>query len=174
MFISDYKSLHKNNCWFISVRLIGRMTGSCITALICVILFNCHSYHFSISYHSPDSGSRSPASQKQLYSHMQTEKQTSAPQELKAEVKKWRASTGKTYSVIHFCLLHHTQTAHDRTERDERVFLCSQTAFSLNNKSYCFSTTIRWCDSTDTSIEFRPNKRQDMTVKVYISWHYQF
>lgn len=37
-----------------------------------------------------------------------------------------------------------------------------------NNKSYWFSTTIRWCDSTDTSIEFSPNKRQDMSVKVCI------
>ncbi len=131
------------------------------------MLFNCHSYHFPRSYHRPDSRS-SPASQKHLYSHIQTEKQTSAPHELKAEVKKPSTSTGKTYSVIHFCLLHHTQTAHDKTERDERVFLCSQTAYSPNNKSFCFSSTIRWCDSTDTSIEFRPKKRQDMTVKVYI------
>lgn len=137
-------------------------------------LFNCHSYLFPNSHHkrfsvySPDSRSRSSASQQQLYSQIQTEKQTSAPQELKAEVKKLRASTGKTYSVIQFCLLHHTQTAHDRTERDKRVFLCSQTAYSPNNKSCCFSTTIRWCDSTDTSIEFNPNKIQDMTVKVCI------
>lgn len=136
------------------------------------MLFNCHSYHFPHSYHSPDS--ISPASQKHLYSHIQTEKQTSVPHELKAELKKPSTSTGKTYSVIHFCLLHHTQTAHDKTERDERFFLCSQTAYSPNNKSYCFSTT-----SAGVTAQTRPLNSDQIKDKIWLwkctfAWLYQF